>query len=215
MYKWLCQSIIVIGLMCVLTFGWCTPMSTDRSLLVQSKLASPVLVDGKRFVQDGHEIILNGINYFPAYSPAIYPSIWLNAKQYRPNVVDNDLLVIQKLGINLVSVQWITRAEAVSLQDCTNIRDFLDRAQVHGLLVNFFIGTGGIVPFVNPKLIAAVPKTCALTGHLALFAYDIAWEPRFGDESKRLKLQQAASMRSNRESRSTSSNDNPVVKSSA
>lgn len=189
MNKLLLRMILGLSLMCISAFGWCAPQLTQGTELYSPKFSSPVRVDGKRFVQDGREVILNGLNYFPAYSPAIYPSNWLEARHYRPELIDDDLQVIKELGVNLVSVQWITREPLVSQQDCSNIRNFLDRAQAHGLLVNLFIGTGGIVPFENPMKIAAVPKSCSLAGHPALFAYDIAWEPRFGGGTQRLMLQ--------------------------
>lgn len=182
-------GVIVVGLMSVSFVSWGIPIPNQGGHVTNAAFGSTVKADGKRFVQDGREIILNGINYFPAYSPAIYPDNWLDAKHYRPGMVEDDLSVMSALGINLVSVQWITRQALPDSQDCLNIRDFIDRAQAHSLLVNLFIGTGGFVPFENPAQIAVVPKVCALADRPALLAYDIAWEPRFGDEAQRLKLQ--------------------------
>jgi hypothetical protein len=62
---------------------------------------SPVKVEGNRFVQDGREIVVVGINYFPAYYPPLFPNSWLDSSNYRPEVVDDELAAIEKLAFNL------------------------------------------------------------------------------------------------------------------
>lgn len=151
--------------------------------------STTVKVVGNRFIHGDRELILNGINYFPAYFPPIMPSSWLDAGHYRPEIVEDELASIQQLGINLVSITGLNAGVSPTEQDCSNVRDFLARAQAHGLLVNLYIGSGSQVPIANPKSLAIIPKACGLSGHPALFAYDVAWEPHFGDEIQRLKLQ--------------------------
>lgn len=151
--------------------------------------STTVKVVGNRFVHGDRELILNGINYFPAYFPPIMPSSWLDAGHYRPEIIEDELASIRLLGINLVSITGLNAGVPPTEQDCSNIRDFLARAQAHGLLVNLYIGSGSQVPIANPKSLAIIPKACSLSGQPALFAYDIAWEPHFGNEAQRLKLQ--------------------------
>jgi hypothetical protein len=169
-------------------FGSCTfardiPTSTRT-------FKSPVRVEGNRFVQDGREIIVLGINYFPAYYPRLFPSSWLDSNNYRSLVIEDDLEAIEKLGFNLVSIQGLLAAPRPTDQDCSNLRDFLRRAQRHHLLVNLYIGIGGLVPIEDPSKLAAVPDACKLAGNSALFAYDIAWEPHFGAAPSRSALLQ-------------------------
>jgi hypothetical protein len=149
----------------------------------------PVKASGNRFMRDGTEVVLNGINYFPAYFPPQFPASWLGARRYRPEVIEKDLTAIAGLGLNLVSIPGLGDDTAVSPQDCANVRDFLGRAQSHGLLVNLYVGRGSLMPIPDPSRLAVIPRNCALAGHPALFAYDITWEPHFGREARRSALQ--------------------------
>jgi hypothetical protein len=152
--------------------------------------SSPVKTEGTRFIQDGREIIISGVNYFPAYSPALYPNSWLTDRNYRPDLVEDDLSAIERLSFNLVSIQGFPADPLPSEQDCSNLRDFLGRAERHKLLVNLYIGTGGLIPIPNPENLAVIPSVCKLAGNPALFAYDIAWEPHFGPAARRSALMQ-------------------------
>jgi len=181
--------IAFIGITCA---GWdClwAPAYAAEARKTHLTFTAPVRVVGKRFMQGDSEIIINGLNYFPAYFPSIMPSSWLDARHYRPEIVEDELTTIQNLGVNLVSIQGLTARVIPSTQDCTNLHDFLDRAQSHGMLVNLYIGTGSLMPIADPSRLAIVPKVCALSGHPDLFAYDIALEPHFGRESVRRALQ--------------------------
>jgi hypothetical protein len=151
---------------------------------------SPVKVEGNRFVQDGREITVIGINYFPAYYPPLFPKSWLDSSNYRSEVVEDDLAAIEKLAFNLVSIQGLLADPRPSDQDCFNLRDFLLRARRHNLLVNLYIGIGGLVPIEDPDKLTVVPDACKLAGNSALFAYDIAWEPHFGTAAHRDALLQ-------------------------
>jgi hypothetical protein len=153
-----------------------------------STFNSPVKVEGNRFVQDGREIIVVGINYFPAYYPPLFPNSWLDSSNYRSEVVEDDLAAIEKLAFNLVSIQGLLADPRPSDQECFNLRDFLLRARRHNLLVNLYIGIGGLVPIEDPDKLTVVPDACKLAGNSALFAYDIAWEPHFGAAARRSAL---------------------------
>ncbi|BAL22588.1 hypothetical protein [Azoarcus sp. KH32C] len=168
----------------------CSPAAFARADTGAVQFLTPVKVDGKRFVQDGREVILNGVNYFPAYFPASFPESWLKSGHYRAEIVDRDLATIQALGANLVSVAAVGANGKPDPNDCANIRDFLARAAKHGLLVNLYIGTGSKLPLPDANSLAQLPKACALAGIPALFAYDIAWEPHFGEATERAALTQ-------------------------
>jgi hypothetical protein len=152
--------------------------------------SSPVKIEGSRFVRDGREIIVSGINYFPAYYPALYPDSWLTKRNYRPDLIEDELSGIEKLAFNLVSIQGFPADLRPSEQDCSNLRDFLGRAKRHRLLVNLYIGDGGLVPIADPEKLTVIPGDCKLAGNPTLFAYDIAWEPRFGPAARRNALLQ-------------------------
>ncbi|MBN2361973.1 MAG: hypothetical protein JXR83_21155 [Deltaproteobacteria bacterium] len=154
--------------------GVCTPTS-----------ASFVHAEGTRFVRQGQEFFARGINYFPVYAPLLIGlRSWQHSGDYRPEIVDDELAMLAGLGVNLLSIQTIS-----STGDCANLRDFLDRAQARGMLVNLFIGTGLIS---DPDQITAIPAGCNLRDHPALFAYDISWEPHFGDASSAARQALAA-----------------------
>jgi hypothetical protein len=146
---------------------------------------SVVKIEGNRFIQNGRQIIVAGINYFPAYYPPLFPTSWLDSNNYRSDVVEDDLATIEKLGFNLVSIQGLLPDPRPTDPDCSNLRDFLRRAQHHNLLVNLYVGTGALVPIEYPQKLTVVPAVCKLAGNAALFAYDIAWEPHFGPAARR------------------------------
>ena len=165
---------------------WQTPASAaDPGAAAEPR--SPVVADGKRFLQDGKELIINGMNYFPAYASSIFPDAWLSDNRYRQEIVEEDLTTMQKLRVNLVSIQSFRGKAVLSAQDCSNLHDFLGRARAHGMLVNLYIGNG--FPINRPGDLIMVPKSCALAGDPTLFAYDIAWEPHFGNAKQRSSLQ--------------------------
>lgn len=182
---------LVAALIVVASAGRVGAQESAPALRQTVGATSTVKVEGKRFVQDGREILLNGVNYFPAYFPSGFPDSWLKSGRYRPEVIDADLATVRTLGMNLVSIAAAGQGNRVEPRDCDNIRDFLNRARQHGLLVHMYIGGGSRLPLADPKAVAAIPRLCALSGHPALFAYDIAWEPHFGTAGQRASLQAA------------------------
>src|SRR5271167_1172671 len=90
---------------------------------------SPAVAVGKRFLQDGKEVVINGMNYLPAYSSSIFPVAWLTGDHYRSEIVEEDLTTLQSLGVNLVSIQGFREEAVISGQDCANLHDFLGRAR--------------------------------------------------------------------------------------
>lgn len=158
--------------------GVCAPCSPDI-----------VRTDGTRFVlgDPPQEVALKGINYFPAYFPPInFEHSWWEEGFYRPVLVEDELAMLESVGINLVAIGGGTpNPPPTGATDCDNLLDFLDRARAHGILVNLFIAQGASHPLPDPADVVRLPSSCGLAGHPALFAYDITWEPHFGDQNAR------------------------------
>jgi hypothetical protein len=172
--------------------AFCSPSIGGEPRGLSSGAGTTVKVVDDRFMRDGRELVITGVNYFPAYNPAISPpASWIDAKDYRPEIVENELAAIERLGFNLVSIRGPQPDPRPNEQDCVALRDFLARAQRHNLLVQLFIGTGAIVPITPPEQIGVVPAVCKLAGNSAIFAYDIAWEPHFGVAVRRNELLQS------------------------
>src|ERR1700733_7741587 len=143
---------------------WSCALARDIEMSTHA-FNSVVRVEGNRFIQDGREIIVAGINYFPAYYPPFFPKSWLDSNNYRSDVVEDDLATIEKLGFNLVSIQGLLPDPRPTDLDCSNLRDFLRRAQHHNLLVNLYVGTGALVPIEDPYKLTVVPAVCKLAGN--------------------------------------------------
>jgi hypothetical protein len=179
---------VTIQLTSALLMLACMTLSLQAVRARESSQA-PVTVSGTRLMFGGRELIVKGINYFPAYYPPLYPHSWLSAPYYNPTVIERELAAVQKLGFNLVSIQSFPPGVTPSPKDCEDLQDFLGRAKRHNLLVDLFIGAGGIVPISDPAALAVVPRTCGLAGNPTIFAYDIAWEAHFGIAPRRSALE--------------------------
>ncbi|MCC7493812.1 MAG: hypothetical protein IT204_15765 [Fimbriimonadaceae bacterium] len=141
-----------------------------------------------RFVAAGRRLFLHGVNYWPRYVAGSdvtrYNSHWLMPQNYDPVLVEADLASIAKLGMNLVSIQYTDPVMGPSL------RDFLDRCRRLGLWVNVYLA--GTHP-LSPDLAAARALLAAadLPADSAVFAYDLAWEPKVGRATERRRLDPA------------------------
>src|SRR5271169_6333141 len=83
----------------LLAFWQASPSAADSKRDGETS-GRPVVAVGKRFLQDGKEIVINGMNYFPAYSSSLFPIAWLTGDHYRSEMVEEDLTTLQKLGVN-------------------------------------------------------------------------------------------------------------------
>jgi hypothetical protein len=177
-----------------LAIGSSIVVATNQAARAQEIARTPttsaptVTISGRHFLSGGHEFRVRGVNYFPAYFPAIIPNSWLRAGLYRRDVVEEDLTTLQKLHVNFVSIQGPSSDVTPTALDCANLREFLDRARAHGIFVNLYIGSGSVVPISHPERLATIPGACGLAGNSTIFAYDIAWEPRFGGAAARVPL---------------------------
>ncbi len=141
-------------------------------------------------VKDGHFVYQNkrwfalGVNYWPKTVIGEVTTglnqVWLDPSAYDPVSVESDLVLLQKLGFNCVSISYTQVSQALSLMD------FLRRCKNHDIKVN--LAVAGAHPFAyDPNLLKQLLNTADLKDQAALFAYDIAWEPRWGVYYQRRK----------------------------
>jgi len=117
-----------------------------------------------------------GINYWPRYcaglEPHEYGAHWLNPAYYDPELVDEDLARLAQFGATMLS------AATWSADEGRTLNDFLLRCRRHGLRVNLFVG--GLDPLNGgPEPGLKTIRDFGLARSPIVFAYDIAWEPRF------------------------------------
>jgi len=133
-----------------------------------------VTVKGSDFRLHGKPWYPVGINFWPLYvsgsEPGDYSLGWLTPGFYQPDEVEADLVRMESLGINMVSIQ-------LGRPDCIrNLLDFLRRCRRHGIRVNGFLGTASPLKF-DEAATRAFLRQAHLADNSTLFAYDIIWEP--------------------------------------
>ncbi|MFA0731819.1 MAG: hypothetical protein BKPUNTRY_001359 [Candidatus Fervidibacter sp.] len=157
-----------------------------------------VTEEDKIIVKDGHFVIrvprpaspvpeerrwfAFGVNFWLRYvagkEPTDYYRHWLDPTNYDPELVEQDLQILRKMGMNCVSIQYTDLRQAMPL------RDFLRRCHEHGIKVNLFIASAHPLHF-QPDLVRQLIEAADLANQPAMFAYDIAWEPRWGNYDER------------------------------
>jgi len=134
------------------------------------------------FIYQGNRWFAFGVNYWPRYvagkEPSDYYRHWLDPTNYDPELVAQDLQILQEMGMNCVSIQYMHPRQALPL------RDFLRRCHEVGIKVNLFIAGAHPLHF-QPDLVRSLIEAADLPNQPALFAYDIAWEPRWGNYQER------------------------------
>jgi hypothetical protein len=138
--------------------------------------------DETHFQLDGEPFRVHGINYWPLYVAGAdseqYWGHWLSSDQYDPVAVERDLELLERLGANVVSIQYLDGDMAGPLVD------FLARCRRHGIYANLFINDAH--PFwFTPEHVRGLLTMPRLMGNPAVFAYDLAWEPHVGREERR------------------------------
>lgn len=150
-----------------------------------------VTVKDGQFMLDGKIWVPVGLNYWPRVTAGAdiadyWPGRtghWLNPAQYDPEIVDADLAEIAKLGMNMVAIQYVDPIQAKPLID------FLERCREYGIKVMVY-GPGNNVGMKdwNPERSKLLIEAAELHKSDVMFAYDIRWEPHFGDENERSML---------------------------
>ena len=149
--------------------------------------------DGHFFFQ-GKRLIFNGVNYRPRYAVAFSDkanpnyqdgfSFWIGG-EFHESEIEQDLEQMKKLGINLLVVRGIAPGDRRSLP-LTNLRRLIELVHQHGLFVLLYQGFPLTTPATTaPNLYKEEISFLGLQNETALIGYDIAWEARIGDQSKR------------------------------
>ncbi|MHB1457497.1 MAG: family 16 glycoside hydrolase [Armatimonadota bacterium] len=147
-----------------------------------------VSVSGGDFYLNGKKWYANGINYWPLYVNGMEDVYtwcsWLNADFYQPDEIESDLTRLNKMGVNMVSIQMILGKDYNGLtypaSSLRNLQDFLRRCANHSIKVNgYLMHSSPLCPVhsdYNPEFVKSVLINGDLANNNALFAYDLAWE---------------------------------------
>ncbi|UCH33386.1 MAG: hypothetical protein JSV65_12485 [Armatimonadota bacterium] len=143
---------------------------------------SPETRAGTDFNLAGKKWYPHGLNFWPLYVAGLerfhYWLHWLSPSQYDPEAAERDLMMLESLGANMVSIQYGNVDQAPALND------FLQRAKKHGVYVNVFIPGAHPLAF-DDSVVEELVTAARLAENDAVFAYDLAWEPRLGPEAER------------------------------
>jgi len=142
-----------------------------------------ITTKGLDFVLDGKPWYPHGVNYMPssgiASEDGAYFECWLDPFPYDPEVIQTDLERIRDAGMNMVSVFIHHRS-----LESGNLLDLLRRCEALGLKVNLSLRPGTPLDFEWDK-IRAIIERYRLAQNDTVFAYDLAWEPQFGNHEAR------------------------------
>jgi hypothetical protein len=135
------------------------------------------------FTLHGRKWYAHGVNYMPSSGIGIedgpYFEYWLDKQPYDPVVIERDLRRVQAMGMNMVSVFCYYRS-----LESRNLLDILERCRRHGLMVNLSLRPGTPLDFRWEEMKALI-EAYRLAGNDTVFAYDLAWEPAFGNHNTR------------------------------
>lgn len=135
------------------------------------------------FMLDGKKWYAHGVNYMPSTGIGVedggYFEYWLGKKSYDPEMIQRDLERCRDLGLNSVSI-FIHHNSVPS----RNLLDILWRCEKLGLKVNLSIRPGTPLEY-DWNQWKEIIEFNRLREWDAIYAYDIAWEPFFGDEGQR------------------------------
>ncbi len=153
------------------------PMKTRTA-----SLAHFVRVEGGEFVLDGKPWRPVGVNFWPGWIAGQrvdrYQHGWLSPDEYDPVLVQRDLDICNRLGFNVVSVQYTRPDEAPALND------FLIRCRNLGIKANVFLAYAHPLYF-DPEALTKLLNAANIRGNDTIFAFDIAWEPHMGPYDQR------------------------------
>ncbi|MBN2329556.1 MAG: beta-galactosidase, partial [Candidatus Omnitrophica bacterium] len=126
---------------------------------------------------------VHGVNYMPSTGIAIedqpYFEYWMGKRAYDPEFVQRDLERCKDLGLNSISI-FIYHNSIPS----RNLFDILCRCENLGLKVNLSIRPGTPMHF-DWNQWKEIIQSHRLWEWDSIYAYDIAWEPFFGNEQQR------------------------------
>ena len=131
----------------------------------------------------GHRWIAHGVNYMPSSGIGIedgaYFEYWLDPQPYDPVIIERDLDDCVALGFNMVSVFCYYRS-----LESRNLLHLLTACRERGLKVNLSIRPGTGLDFRWSEM-RAIVETNRIAENDTVIAYDIAWEPHWGNFDRR------------------------------
>jgi hypothetical protein len=139
-----------------------------------------------RFLQGGRPWKAHGVNYMPSSGIARDRGeqddfeYWMGASAYDPEIVSRDLDNVKRLGLNAVSIFIYNR----SLED-GNLLDILRQCTERGIKVNLSLRPGTPMDDGQWDLIRPIIEKYRLKENDTVFAYDLAWEPNWGNRGAR------------------------------
>ena len=144
---------------------------------------SYVYMEDGYFKKDGKIITMYGVNYMPSYDAseadgALFEH-YISDAAYDPEVIMYDLQHIKDIGMNAVSIFCYYEY----VKDCNNILDLVNKCEEMGLYVDL-----SIRPYAYPlrsnysyDQVKTLIQRLHFHENETIVAYDIAWEPRIGD----------------------------------
>lgn len=145
-----------------------------KESLDESKL---IKVDGDNFVLNGEKWYSWGMNYWPLYYPSFerneYWMCWLDKSNYFPNEVEDDLKLMEEMGINTLYI----RLDADVFGRCAaSFKDFLVRCEKHNMYLSLSYPNATCPINYSSKAFNKMMDEFDLANNAMLFGYDIAWE---------------------------------------
>ncbi|MDH7481283.1 MAG: hypothetical protein QHH26_04795 [Armatimonadota bacterium] len=142
-----------------------------------------VTIKGDQFIYKGKPWYSLGINYRPIYVAAMesgpFWEHWCHPNQYDAEIVEIELDLMNKIGLNTVSLIYENPVEIPYA-----FVDFMERAHKHGIKCHVYIA--GLEPlWPKPEKALELIKKARLWERPAMFAYDTGWEVRIGREERR------------------------------
>ena len=138
--------------------------------------------DGDFFL-DGRKWYPFGVNYMPSSGIAREDNRlfeqWLSSPAYDPAIIERDLDDVVALGFNMISV-FINHEN----NDSRNLVDLLMRCRDKGLRVNLSLRPGTPIDFRWEEM-REIIESNRLAENETVFAYDLAWEPKWEGHDKR------------------------------
>lgn len=143
----------------------------------------------RMFVREGKPFRAFGVNYMPSSGMARLVGeefeYWIEDASYDPEIVEQDLARIEKMGFNMISAFVYRQASTVPGK--ANVLDLLRRARKHNLLVNMSLRPNWN-PFPAPDdVLENLIAKFRMAEKDEIMAYDIAWEPWWGEYKRRIE----------------------------
>ncbi|MBO4547586.1 MAG: hypothetical protein J5758_00030, partial [Abditibacteriota bacterium] len=155
----------------------------ENSIHFQTKTTRDfVTIEGGHFMLGGKVWKPWGVNYMPssgAGSESAYFNNYLADYSYDPAVVERDFRKLQEMGFNSINIFVFT-----GYAGDMNLLDMMRLADKYDLKITLSLRPGD--PFSNVAESAEeIISLLRLADNDSIYAYDIAWEPSWGDRQNR------------------------------